>query len=51
MLAVRSGNVKSVKLLLPKSDVTARNNNGQTALDIAKSEGYNQIVELLQEHN
>ena len=53
MKAAKTGNVKSLELLLPVSNIKAINNYGKTALDIAKiiakSSGNDQIVELLQQ--
>ena len=48
MMAAWSGNAKSVKLLLPFSDVKATDKDGDNALDFAKINGRYQIVRLLQ---
>ena len=50
IMAARSGNAKSVELLLPFSDPKATGLHG-TALDLAISSGNNQIVRLLKQHS
>ena len=47
MMTVEYGDNKMVEILLPKSDANASNKDGDTALDLAKARGSNQIVRLL----
>ena len=51
MIAAGDGSAKMIKLLLPNSNVNAIDYFGNTALDIAKKYGYNQIARLLQQEN
>jgi ankyrin repeat protein len=48
LIATTNGNTSGVQLLLKHgANPYHKNHKGQTALDIAKSDGYNQIIELL----
>ena len=51
MWAVLYGTAQMVEILLPESDVKAANSKRDTALDLAKARGSNQIVRLLQQYN
>ncbi|XP_067653127.1 ankyrin repeat domain-containing protein 29-like [Haliotis asinina] len=48
-LACRRGHLKTVKLILSMNvvDINARNNDGQTAADIARDWGHQRVVDLL----
>lgn len=47
MFAVGGCNKTVVEILLPKTNLKLQNYAKQTALDIAKSEHYDEIVQLL----
>lgn len=48
LIAATNGNTKGVELLLKHgANPNQKNPKGKTALDVAKSDGYNEIVELL----
>ena len=51
MFSVIRGNNKIVELLLPFSDIKAKNKLGMTALDLAKYYRHDQIVKLFQQHS
>ncbi|GJM05248.1 MAG: hypothetical protein DHS20C09_12390 [marine bacterium B5-7] len=49
LIAATNGNTKGVELLLKHgANPNQKNPNGKTPLDVAKSDGYNEIVELLE---
>ena len=50
MIAVSNQYINIVIYLIEKgADVTIRNNNGKTALDIAREKNFDKIVSLLEE--
>ena len=51
MFAAIRDNNNIVELLLPFSDINAKNKLGYTALDLAKDYRHDQIVKILQQHS
>ena len=51
MFSVIRGNNKIVELLLPFSNIKAKNKLGMTALDLAKYYRHDQTVKILQQHS
>lgn len=49
--AVNKQNIEIIKLLLKSgADISTLNSDAQSALDLAKSYGYDQIIEIIEEH-
>jgi len=49
-LACVNGNISAVRELLKHCDIDVRDNNGKTALDLARKRLYSEVVDLLERH-